>query len=210
MHKIKKILLCLLLLCNALVVRTQSFEQELKDAVKTEPKFEFRMDSRHSFINQRGVKTVGVKIGIQFAEKLSFGMGYNRLWSPLSTVIVEEGRITAVDLGFHNFSPYVEYVFFKDNRWELSIPVQVGLGNSYYSNKTPFGSDQLRKEFVVSYEPAITFQYRFFKYFGAGLGIGYRFMVVGNGQLEETFTSPVYIFKTRLYFQDLWRDLKMD
>jgi hypothetical protein len=207
MPKNCKIVFVFLLLFAAMHGGAQSFEQELKDAVKTKPKLEFRLDSRHSFINQTGVKTAGVKVGIQFDEKLSIGLGYNRLWSPLSRVIVQEGTLTKVDLAFHNLSPYIEYVFFRDNKWELSIPVQFGFGSSYYSNKSNVGANKLRKEIVVSYEPAITFQYRFFKYFGAGIGIGYRFMIVGNEQLEEKFTSPVYIFKTRFYFQDIWKDL---
>jgi hypothetical protein len=210
MPKIIKVVFVFLLLSSGVCSHAQSFEQELREAVKTKPKLEFRMDSRHSFINQRGVKTAGVKVGIQFADKLSFGLGYNRLWSPLSSTIVQNGVETEVQLGFFNLSPYVEYVFYKDKKWELTIPVQIGFGSSYYSNQTESGKDKLREEFVMSYEPAITFQYRFLSYFGAGLGIGYRFMIVPNGKLEEKFTSPVYIFKTRIYFQDILRDLKID
>lgn len=187
----------------------QVFEQELRDAIKTKPKAEFRMDSRHSFINQKGVKTVGFKIGMQFADKLSFGLGYNQLWSPLRSSVMNKGVQTEVELSFFTVSPYLEYVFFKDDKWELSIPVQFGFGSSYYLNKSSLVNEQLRKEFVVTYEPAITFQYRILKYFGAGLGIGYRFMIIPNRQLEEQFTSPVYIFKTRIYFQDILRDLNI-
>ena len=210
MQKNKVTLIFFSLLLFGSVVKAQSFEQELKDAVKTSPKFEFRMDSRHSFINQKGVKTAGIKVGVQFADKLSFGLGYNQLWSPLQNQIKVNGIETKVSLGFSNISPYVEYVFFRDNKWELSIPVQLGFGRSFYKNESGFGEKKLRSEFVLSYEPAITVQYRVFKYFGAGLGIGYRFMVVSNSQLEEKFTSPVYIFKTTIYFQDILRDLKID
>ncbi len=210
MPKIIKIVFAFALLCSFVGGNAQSFEQELKDAVKTKPTFEFRMDSRHSFINQKGVKTAGVKVGIQFAEKLSFGLGYNQLWSPRTGIILENKVETKVQLGFFNFSPYVEYVFFRDKKWELSIPVQIGLGSSYYSIKSGSGKEKLRNDFVMSYEPAITFQYRLLRYFGVGLGIGYRFMVIPNSKLEEKFTSPVYIFKTRIYFQDILRDLNID
>ena len=207
---ISKIFFAVCIMCSYINSTAQSFEEELKNALKTKPSFEFKFDSRHSFINQRGVKTVGLKIGIQFAEKLSFGIGYNQLWSPLSTTILEDELETKVQLGFYNFSSYLEYVFFKNHKWELSIPVQIGLGSSYYSLNSNGDSDKLRKEFVMSYEPAITFQYWVFKYFGAGFGIGYRFMVIPNNQLKEKFTSPVYIFKTRIYFQDILRDLNVD
>jgi len=207
---ISKILFAVCILSSFMSSKAQSFEQELKDAVKTTPRFEFKVDSRHSFINQRGVKTVGVKVGIQFADKLSFGIGYNQLWSPPSSNISQNGMETKVRLGFYNLCPYLEYVFFRDKKWELSIPVQIGLGSSYYSNNTSIVNEKLRKEFVMTYEPAITFQYRLLKYFGAGFGIGYRLMVLPNQQLNEKFTSPVYIFKTRIYFQDILRDLNTD
>ena len=69
-------------------------------------------------------------------------------------------------------------------------------------------SKKLNQKFVITYEPAITFQYRFLKYFGAGLGVGYRLMLKPNPQIEEKFTSPVYILKTKIYFQDIWQDIK--
>lgn len=187
---------------------SQSFEQELRDAISTRPKLELRLDSRHSFINQSGVKVFGLKAGVQFDNKLSFGIGYNRLWSPLSSEIVLRGVPTKVELGFSNFSPYVEYVFFRDKKWELSIPIQFGFGNSYYLRT--IDDEKINRRFVMSYEPAITFQYRFLRYFGAGLGIGYRLMLKPNRELEETFTSPVYIFKTKVYFESLLKDLKAE
>lgn len=205
---------CIFIFCLVFIfvpnTKAQSFEEELKTAITKKPKLEVRMDSRHSFINQTGVKTVGFKVGIQFNEKLSFGMGYNQLWSPLSRTIADQGVEKKVKLAYYNISPYVEYVFFRDDKWELSIPVQFGFGSSYYKKSGNQGSGQLRKEFVMSYEPAITFQYRFLKYFGAGFGIGYRLMIIPNQQLEEKFTSPVFIFKTGIYFQDVFRDLNID
>jgi hypothetical protein len=205
---------CTFLFCLGLIfvlnTKAQSFEEELKTAITKKPKLEVRMDSRHSVINQTGVKTVGFKFGIQFDEKLSFGIGFNQLWSPLSRIITDQGIERRVRLAFYNVSPYVEYVFFRDDKWELSIPVQFGFGGSYYKNLEKQGAGQLRKEFVMSYEPAVTFQYRFLKYFGAGFGIGYRLMIIPNQQLEEKFTSPVLIFKTGIYFQDVFRDLNID
>lgn len=186
----------------------QSFEQELKDAIATKPRFEIRLDSRHSFINQSGVKVFGVKAGVQFDNKLSFGLGYNRLWSPLDRSLEMGGALTNVQLGFFHVSPYVEYVFFRDKQWELSIPVQFGFGQSFYKRKED--GKKLNERFVISYEPAITFQYRFLRYFGAGLGIGYRLMLKPNRALEETFTSPVYIFKTKVYFQEILKDLGLE
>jgi hypothetical protein len=186
----------------------QSFEEELRNAIKESPRLELRLDSRHSFISERGVRVIGIKGGIQFDDKLSFGLGYNWMNSSIENHLEVAENVYRTELVFYNFSPYVEYVFYRDERWELSIPVQFGLGSSYYRNLDGNGPNEFARRFVLSYEPAITSQYRFLKYFGVGLGIGYRLMLKPNPEVKERFTSPVYIFKTKLYFQDLLRDLR--
>lgn len=201
-------LYCFICLLLPFFLSAQEFEEEIKNAFKQDPKIDIRLDSRHSFINQTGVKVFGIKMGVQYDKKISIGIGYNILWEPLDREIEYKGLVYTVELGFYNFSPYIEYVFYRDERWELSIPVQLGFGSSFYTNKEDFGPRKIYPKFVMSYEPAITFQYRFLRYFGAGLGVGYRLMVLPNSQLKESFTSPVYIFKTNIYFQDIIRDIK--
>ncbi len=186
----------------------QHFENELKEAVKSKPKLDVRLDSRNSFINQTGVRVVGFKIGFQYDNKLSFGIGYNWLWSKLKNKNINyEGNVVIGELNYRYFSPYIEYGFYSDKKWELAIPVQFGFGTSYYQIAQP-DKIRLRQKTVYSYEPAITFQYRLLPYIGVGMGIGYRLMIRGNNQLDEKFTSPVYLFKMKIYFQDLYQDIK--
>ena len=187
---------------------SQKFEREIKEALKVKPKFEFRLDSRSSFINQTGVRVFGVKAGLQFDEKLSFGLGYNFLNSSIKRSVPSNGISYRSELKFRVLSPYIEYVFYRDERWELSIPVQIGFGFSFFDNIQNEGPSRLNREFVVSYEPAITFQYRIFSYFGLGAGVGYRLMLKPNSKIDEQFTSPVYLFKVKVYFQDILNELR--
>lgn len=184
----------------------QSFEQELRNAISKKPTFEFKIDSRNSFISRTNARVVGFKVGIQYDHKLSFGLGYNQLWSNIERTSLIGGNFQNTNLKFHHFSPYTEYVFYRDDHWELSIPVQFGLGSTYQMIQGDENKKYNRK-FVLSYEPAITFQYRFLKYCGAGLGIGYRLMLIDNPSIDEQFTSPVYLIKFRVYFEDLVNDL---
>lgn len=191
-------------------VYSQEFEEELRKAIHVKPRLEARFDSRTSFINQTGVRVAGYKLGIQFDNKLSFGLGYNYLGSEVRRTLEVQGNSYFVRLRFNVVSPYLEYIFYRDERWELSIPLQFGFGKSYYSNENDLGPNRFNSNFVATYEPAITFQYRFLKYFGAGMGVGYRLMIIPNRGVEENFTSPVYIFKFKLYFQDILTDIKDD
>ena len=205
---INRVLFFVLNIFISLFTNAQNFEQELKNIVAVKPKLDIRFDSRHGFINQTGVKVFGFKAGVQHDNKLSYGIGYNQLFSPIKRTRIRNDTEQYLELAFYNFSPYIEYVFYRDDKWELSIPVQIGFGSSYYKLSTISGIEKINQKFVISYEPAITFQYRFLRYFGAGLGVGYRLMLKPNRELEEKFTSPVYIFKTKIYFGDIWEDIK--
>lgn len=186
----------------------QEFEEEIKEAFKTTPSIDFRLDSRSSFISSSNVRIFGVKVGLQYANKISLGIGYNQLVSDLNNSRISIGdSLYSGRLNYKYLSPYIEYIFYQDKQWEFSIPVQFGIGNTFYSNNNNTKPSEIFKKTVLSYEPAITFQYRFLKYFGAGMGVGYRLMIVPNKQIEERFTSPVYLFKFKVYFQELYRDV---
>jgi len=188
-------------------IHAQHFEEELRLALKEEPKFEFKLDSRNAFISNTGVRVFGFKLGLNFDDKLSFGLGYNQLWSNPKNQLFLEGVNYNAEVNYYYFSPYVEYTFYRDEKWEFSIPVQFGLGESWYEFERNGNKLSRSRNFVVSYEPAITVQYTFLKYFGLGAGVGYRLMIVPNHSIEEQFTSPVYIFKFKIFFQEIYHDL---
>lgn len=203
---LKRFLLFIIPVLLSLPGRAQYFEEEIRSAMKSEARFVAYLDSRGAFINQNGVRVFGVKAGLQFDEKLSFGLGYNQLATNYNNTIEYQGQDRAVELRYWYLSPFVEYTFYRDRQWELIIPVQLGFGESYYQSREPKAN--INYGFVISYEPAIAFQYRFLEVFGAGFGVGYRLMVIPNTQLEERFTSPVYMLKFKVYFDDLMEKFK--
>lgn len=201
-------LVSVLLLFFAQSVIAQTFEEHISSSLKTDPKLDLRLDSRNSFITEKNVKLFGIKIGLDHKQTFRYGIGFNYLKSNLEKEIVNDNITSIALLRFYTFSPYVEYIFFKDNKWELSVPVQMGFGGSYYHHKDESGySHNTNKSFVMSYEPAITAQYRLLKYLGPSIGIGYRLMIVNNSSIDEKFTSPVYQFGMALFVEDLYKDI---
>ncbi len=189
-------------------LKGQEFEKEIKNALKTTPMLDFRLDSRNSFISSSNVRIFGIKLGLQYDNKISIGLGYNQLVSELNNNEIRLGdSLYSGRLNYNYLSPYIEYIFYQDKQWEFSIPVQFGVGNTFYSNNNENQPSELYRKTVISYEPAIIFQYRFLKYFGAGMGVGYRLMIIPNKNIEERFTSPVYLFKFKVYFQELYGDI---
>ena len=109
-------------------------------------------------------------------------------------------------LKFNYIAYFVEYVFYKRRRWEFSIPLQIGIGSSRYEYTDQNSSlIQLDRKTVVLYEPAITGHYKITKWFGVGMGAGFRIMLVNNKALDKKFNSPIYILKAKIFLGDIYR-----
>lgn len=203
----RKTLIAFFLICSTILCSAQQFENEIKALIKDQPKLEIKLDSRNSFISSSNVRVFGIKVGLIHGNKLSYGIGYNFLLSDIKTNNFRvDSELTAGQLFYRYWSPYVDYVFYEDSRWQLSIPIQFGLGSTFFKTDLT-DNTKIGKEFVLSYEPAITFQYRVLKYFAVGAGIGYRLMIVDNANVEERFNSPVYLLKLKFLFQDFYKDI---
>jgi hypothetical protein len=200
---LNRLIISLLSILSIGSLYSQEFEKEINEALKKEPRLIANLDSRNAFISSNGVRVLGFKVGLLYDDKLAFGLGYNQLSSTYRNTIIYQGEEARVKLAYWYLSPYLEYTFYRDKKWELSIPVQIGIGDSYY--KLVDQQDKaIYNKLVLSYEPAISFQYRVLNYFGVGMGVGYRLMIIPNRELEERFTSPVYMLKFKVYFEDLY------
>ena len=176
---------------------------------KERPKFIAKLDSRGSFISNSNVRLMGVKIGLEHAGRLQYGIGYTFLSSPVEQLRTVNGVAgTPVRLRLGYVTPYVEYAFYQRGPWEVRIPVQLGLGGGALIYKDAEGRKQhFKKAFLLLYEPSMTVQYRFLRYFGLSAGWGFR-LVLTNAQLDETLSAPIYLFGLKVFFGDLWADVK--
>jgi hypothetical protein len=168
-----------------------------------------KLDTRNSFITGSNVRIYGVKAGLIFGKRISVGIGYNWLGSKEERKFVEEGTNTSYDakLRFSFVSPYIEYVFYQKRALSMSIPVQIGFGYSKLHYYDGDGNLQVvSKQFVAMYEPAMTIEHRFLKYFAAGGGVGFRLMLKNNTALDERFSAPIYLLRFRILFEELYRD----
>jgi len=105
------------------------------------------------------------------------------------------------------FYPHVEYVFYKKNRWEFSLPLSIGIGNTRYEylyNNTEFQRD---KKIVVICETGVSGDYKLFSWLGIGMGAGYRLMIIDNKAIDENFNSIIYILKIKLFLSEIWRNV---
>ena len=173
------------------------------------PRLIVKLDSRGSFISNRNVSLMGVKVGLEHAGRFQYGIGY----SFLSTRVeqdrtLESGEEVQARLRLGYGCAYVEYAFYQRGHWEVRIPVQLGFGGASLVYEDEEGDRQrLRHAFLFLYEPSMTVQYRFLRYLGLNAGWGYRLVFTNDG-LGETLTAPIYILGVKVFFGDLWKDLQ--
>lgn len=170
---------------------------------KKSPSFKF--ETRNSFITGSTAKIYGIKGGISFGKRFSLGLGYNFIGTELMQELkLSDGSWVEADIGMNYLAPYVEYSFYQRGPWEVSVPIQLGVGKSFLCYE--YRGEQIRtnRNNVVIYEPGMTFEYKILKLIGVGAGFGYRIMLKNNREIEQQFTSPVYALRLRLIFDELY------
>ena len=113
--------------------------------------------------------------------------------------IVREAKVI---MGY--ISPYYEYSFYRNGPWEISIPVQLGIGSLRYRYAS---GEKSKASPIFLYEPAMLVQYKLLKWLGVGAGSGYRLLLLGNNTSDDNFNSPIYIFKAKVFFGQLVNDI---
>ncbi|HMW96040.1 MAG TPA: hypothetical protein PJ983_02225 [Flavobacteriales bacterium] len=168
-----------------------------------------KLDMRGSFIGNQQVNFAGIKLGLSHAGVVQYGIGYSFLLSPVRGTAWIPGlgeRTTRLRLGY--VAPYFDFAFYKKGHWELRLPVQIGIGGGSVVYDGADGRTQkLEQSMVFIYEPCMTAQYRFLRYLAVAGGWGYR-LTLRSAHLADGLTAPIYIFELRVFFGDIWRDVK--
>jgi hypothetical protein len=202
------LIMCLWMLCC--VNSNAQLISSLKDQFKQKPKFSLRFDTRNSFIANKAAKIRGIKFGLDYGKDVTVGMSFNWLDKKFSTTKnVMQGEDTVVaHLDFGYLGAYFEYTFYRTEHWEISIPVQIGIGSTFFGFRDEKNKQQrLYQKPIIVYEPSMTADYKFWRYLGVGAGVGYRLMLVNNKDIEGNFNSPIYVLKLKVYLGDMYRDV---
>jgi hypothetical protein len=201
-------ILLILLVPRSEAQEYDQFQENIKEALKSKPKLDARVDLRNSFITTRLAQIRGVKLGLDYESTVKFGLSYNWLESNITRQFDDADGSYDAELKYRYIAPYFEYAFYRRDPWEISIPAHLGLGLANYEYNTVSGRVQQPYQFILSYEPYMVGRYIVFKYFGIGAGVGYRLVLVGNNALQENFNSPIYVFKFQVLLGRIWSDLK--
>jgi len=202
----------LLLLCFVKPCRAQYIDS-LHDVFQHKYNIDARIEARNSFINGQLISVYGVRLGVAFQRKLRIGGGISFLKSNVKTNFYTRNDLGVPDtvtkfLKFVYLSYYIDFVFYKTKRWQLSVPIQAGVGMSWFQNPPSYDlGDKNPKYLLLLYEPGITVQFKIFKWLGLGSDIAYRFTLKNNKKVGENLNSPTYSFKLLFWLNQAFYDL---
>ncbi len=181
------------------------------EAIKFKPKLSVRLDNRYSFTATTPSTILAFKIGAEFNDRFKVGGGYNLLNSKLTKPVYlqADGRDTIVisNLKMSYMSYYIEYVFFRNKRWEFSLPIQIGIGNTHYEYRIDKFKFRNNWSMIINYEANISGQYKIIKWVGVGAGIGYQLMLKDNPAIKENFNTPIYVIKLKVFLGEIYRSV---
>lgn len=208
----KRSLLIGLLMCLCLLHKAQ-YMDSLHDVFRYKYSIDARIESRNSFINHQIISVNGLRLGIAFQRKLRIGGGISWLNSNVKANFYPKGELGKTDtltkfLKFVYLSYYIDFVFYKTQRWQLSVPIQAGTGVSWFQTQSNYRfKDKDPKYLLLLYEPGITVQFKVFKWIGLGADVAYRFTLKNNKKVGENLNSPTYSLKLLFWLDQLFYDL---
>jgi len=180
-----------------------------------------RLSSKLSLIDYQLTKVSGVRFGLVFQRKLrlgagidwlktDYGGGFNLLGiEPVKRDFVNEQNVlTSKYYKLMYLCLYADFVFHKTKHWQLSVPIQIGMGSSWFNKDKgyTFGNPEA-KYFLFLYEPGITIQYKLTKWLGGGVDVCYRFSPQNTKRSNMPLNSPSYAFKLVFLLDQLFFDL---
>ncbi len=182
------------------------WQDSIRVCFKHKPSLLFGFDGRRSFYENKPVRVSGLRVGIEYYNKLRFYVGYYSADPVEGTLIVNRmtpDEDTLLTRGYFSyFQIGSEYVFHDTRRWQWTLPVQIGYG---FGTRERFSKDssyyQQRQTRFIPVEVTINGTFKIFYWLGIGGGFSYRFNLFPvNGTASGAFSSPLYTVGVRFSF----------
>ncbi len=150
--------------------------------------------------------SVRVGAGVSWLKLSPYKKGYDNSPFYLDKSFMDSSITYTVHpaLNFLYVNVFFEYIYFNSRKWQFSVPLQLGAGNTKYKYNFNGVNITERRHWVLLYEPAVSGQYRIIRWFGVGLDVGMRIMFVTNKAIGTKFDSPMYDIKAIIYWGELY------
>lgn len=162
-------------------------------------------DARRTFVNNASVRFNGIRFGAQRGKDL-IALGFYGLGDPYIQPAVDLG-----ELGVRQFYTRFNYtgltyerLLIDVRRWQVGVPLSIGLGNystSYLDTtgaEIAYGVNEL-----VPLEATLHADYNLFWFVFIGVGGGYRHVLAADPEATRTLSDWTYYWKVGLRFGEV-------
>jgi hypothetical protein len=206
----KGILLLFCFLIQVSVGKSQVWDS-ISASFRERPKFFLQVDKYNSIVANAGANTTGLKTGLDFAKRVRVGIGYYVMDSD----IIEDRILhpdtdpfdtTRVKLKMSYGAGSLEYIFYRKDPWQFSVPVQLGIGSTYFEYyDSTRAVKRLSSKAAVIFEPSVMGQFKFFRFFAIGFGVGARKMLYKDPKIQYDLNSPIYVLRFKILFGEIFK-----
>lgn len=175
-------------------------------------RFIIGFDGKRSFIGDLNIKVFGLRGGYEYNGRTSILVGIYNTTDKIKNIdsssnIPGSPKVYKSSVGLGYISGILEYRFYKDKKWELSVPMQLGIGAgrlNYYRNDTLISK---KAPIVLPIELGFNANYNIKWWLTITGGIGTRVSLV-NTQFNGAFYSLGIQLNTEAIYRRLFKKKK--
>ena len=197
------IFLCFLILffgvnCNA---QTDSIKHR---KIRINPYFV--LDNSNSFVKDKSVDIYGARAGFSINEKTRIGVGGNIIQEVLINQRIKDGKPNDILFRFRYITGFYERVLFKNFRWELSLPLSLGIGKAKIREVGSFDRTPVTVQTKTAKVALVNLviDYKIRPWIGVGGGIGYRYLITDEQKAKDFLNKPFYSYGVAIYLDYWW------
>lgn len=162
-------------------------------------------DARRTYVNNESVRFSGFRIGAQRGKDI-VAIGFYGLGDPYIQPAVDLGELGVKPFytRFNYTALTYERLLVDDKRWQIGIPLSVGLGNYRTSYRDSTGAEiQYGVNELVPLEASLHVDYNVFWFVFVGVGGGYRHVLAADLEATRTLSDWTYYAKVGLRFGEV-------
>lgn len=174
------------------------------------------IDNRNSFVQASAVRIIGLNVGLMPRGKpYRLGLGGYTLRRSYSQLYIYSGKgkntklkdTFTPELNLTYFTPNFTYIFFRRRFFELSIPLDIGLGRSHYTVTDEKGNVVTdSKGLFFPAEVGVGVLIKATRWVGVSGAAGYR-LSLKEIDYKEDFDGWYYSYRINLFIGPIWHDL---
>lgn len=176
------------------------------------------LDARSTVIERKHISINGVLTGTGFGKKghkLTIGYYWLNYGSKQRLINLHKKLAHSINVSYYTktdvrfVSLAYWYPLYRDKRWVVSLPAEIGLGQESARYREVSGDGYLgKKDFYFGpCQLGIYGEYRVTPWVGLGLQIGYRDAIY-RGPFRKHFKGPYYSYGLTFYPDRIYKDLK--